>query len=106
MLRRQHCIGLNELFDGGDTGIKTVAVVHRECRSWVKSAVLTLVRPLPVNPEQWTSSDRPGMSQTCQQRPLNKNASIFTIARLLTDQSKLTISHPWQDRGNLIVMGP
>jgi hypothetical protein len=23
----------------------------------------------------------------------------------LTDQSKSTSSHPWQDRGNLIVMG-
>jgi hypothetical protein len=36
----------------------------------------------------------------------NENASIFTIARLLTDQSKLTNHNPWQDRGNLIVMGP
>ena len=41
-----------------------------------------------------------------QQRPLNKNASIFATARLLTDRSKLTSSHSWQDRGNLIVMGP
>src|SRR5882757_4009265 len=52
-----------------------------------------------------TCSARPPTAGLCQQRPLNKNASMFTTARLLTDQSKSTSSHPWQDRGNLIVMG-
>ena len=33
-----------------------------------------------------------------------EHADTFTIARLLTDQSKLANSHPWRDRGNLIVM--
>src|SRR5260370_15286037 len=41
-----------------------------------------------------------------QQRPLNKNTSIFTTSRLLTDNHKLTSSHPCQDRGNWCMMGP
>src|SRR5258705_7873269 len=39
-----------------------------------------------------------GMAALRQEQPLNKNASILTIASLLTDQSKLTIHNPWQDR--------
>ena len=31
---------LKRLFDGGDIGIRTVAAVHRECRSWVKLGFL------------------------------------------------------------------
>jgi hypothetical protein len=73
---------------------------------WFNRASLTLRGPLPIYPDQQTSSDRPALSVWCQQRPLNKNASIFTIARLLIDQSRSTSSYPWQDRGNLIVMGP
>ena len=32
-----HRIGLIEYFDRGETGIKTIAAVHSQCRSWVKS---------------------------------------------------------------------
>jgi hypothetical protein len=28
----QHCIGLNEYFDRAQTGIKTIAAVHSQCR--------------------------------------------------------------------------
>ena len=38
------------------------------CPSWVNRVGLTAYRRLPVYPEQRTSSDHPGMSQTCHEQ--------------------------------------
>jgi hypothetical protein len=38
---------------------------------WVNRVTLTAGRPLPVYPDQRTSSDRPSMSGWCQQRKFN-----------------------------------
>jgi hypothetical protein len=40
--------------------------MNSERRHWVKSAVLAVDRPLPVYPDEQTSSESVGMSQTCQ----------------------------------------
>jgi hypothetical protein len=37
------------------------------CPSWVNRVTLTVGRPLPVYPDQRTSSDRPGVSGWCQE---------------------------------------
>jgi hypothetical protein len=41
---------------------------------WVISAGMTVGPPLPVYPDEWTSSERPGRSGSCQQR---KSADLF-----------------------------
>ena len=41
-------------------------VGHSACLFWIKSAVLTLCRSLPVYPDQRTSSAPVGTSQRCQ----------------------------------------
>jgi hypothetical protein len=40
----------------------------RECRSWVKSAMLAVGRSLPVYPDNRTSSISAATSQKCQER--------------------------------------
>jgi len=40
------------------------------CPIWVNRVNLTKGGPLPVYPDQRTSSDRPGMSQTCHERTM------------------------------------
>jgi hypothetical protein len=50
------------------TGIKSAAAWCGQCLSWVKSAVLTMGRPLPVYLGKRTSSGRPGRSGSCQER--------------------------------------
>jgi hypothetical protein len=52
------------------------------CRLWVKSAVLTLRRSLPVCPDQQTFRMPAGMSQTCQiqtHAPQQKGGSIRSL---------------------------
>jgi len=41
-------------------------VLSGPCLSWVISAVSTVGLPLPISPYKRTSSNRPGMSETCQ----------------------------------------
>ena len=36
-LKSQHRIGSNEYFDRAESGIKTIAAVHSQCRRWVIS---------------------------------------------------------------------
>jgi hypothetical protein len=47
------------------------------CRRWVIRAVLTQCHPFPIYPDQRTSSDRPGMSQTCQFRTNALQGQLF-----------------------------
>ena len=46
------------------------------CLSWVKSAVLTVDRSLPVYPDQRTFQERSGMSQRCQQRTRHLTSTL------------------------------
>jgi hypothetical protein len=47
-LKRRHHNGSNEYFDRAETGIKTIAAVHSQCRSWVKSRQ-TIAGPKPTD---------------------------------------------------------
>src|ERR1700676_235932 len=67
-LRRPYRNGSKEHLDRAETRIERISVGQRQCRIWAKSAVLTLGRLLPVYPCDRTSSDRLGMSQTCEQQ--------------------------------------
>jgi hypothetical protein len=50
---------------GPENGYQAVRSIGRQ---WVNRVTLTVGRPLPVHPDQRTSSDRPGMSGWCQFR--------------------------------------
>jgi hypothetical protein len=47
---------------------------------WVKRVTLTVGRPLPIYPDQRTSSDRPGMSGWCQERSCARETSDFIFS--------------------------
>jgi hypothetical protein len=59
-----------------------------------------------IHPEADIAHLRSHVSFVLPTTAIKQECFYLTIARLLTDQSKSTSSHPWQDRGNLIVMGP
>jgi hypothetical protein len=63
-----------EPFPTKDLALRTEFLFSRQRRyrqSWVKSVVLTVVRPLPIYPGERTSPDRTGMSQKCQHATSN-----------------------------------
>src|ERR1700730_15589896 len=47
----QHCIGSNEYFDRGLTGVKTIAAVHSQCRCWVISLHYRTATLLSASPQ-------------------------------------------------------
>jgi hypothetical protein len=45
-------------------------LIQAQFPRWVKSVVLTVCQPLPVYPDQRTSTDLPGWSGSCQEETL------------------------------------
>src|SRR5260370_34456258 len=60
-----HLAGRERVYDGMRLGWDAGGVMRS---AEVKSAVLAVGRPLPVYPDEQTSSESVGMSQTCQKR--------------------------------------
>jgi hypothetical protein len=58
--------------------LEELGLPRRQLR--VKSAVSTLCQPLPVYPDQRTSSDRPSWSGWCQKRMSSPNRSLVDAA--------------------------
>jgi hypothetical protein len=54
---------------------------NRRCPSWVNRVGLTVGQPLPVYPDERTSSEPVGMSQTCQQATYRTRSILNKTAR-------------------------
>jgi dihydrofolate reductase len=77
MLGRRYLSGSNEYFNRGETGIKTIAAVHCQCRSSVKRVSLTVRHLLPVFPEKRTSSESPELFQHFIEQVRGLTGSVY-----------------------------